>query len=162
MRASNLSSVLEVTRAAGLGSQLELDLGIHYVPQLVRDHGLRDAHIYPLVSPYKGQSFRVHARDAWNYPSLELRAANSWPSVTLDCDEPSAVVNCLYWNHHGGDGPALPRPNVVVERRANSHCHASWFLKRPVHRGESARPGPLRKLARINEFYREVRTAERN
>ena len=87
----------------------------------------------------QGQSFRVHARKAWGYPSLELRAGNSWPAVTLDCDVPSAVVDALYWNHHGGDGPALPRPNMVVERQSNGHCHASWFLSRPVHRGESAR-----------------------
>ena len=71
------------------------------------------------------------------------------------------MVDALYWNHHGGDGPALPRPSVVVERRANSHCHASWFLSRPVHRGESARAAPLRKLARIIEYYREVLKADR-
>ena len=140
--------------------QLELDLGIDYAPKIVRAHGLQDAHIYPLVALRKGQSFRVSARDGWNYPSLELRAANSWPAITLDCDIPSAVIAALYLNHHGGDGPALPRPNVVVERRANSHCHASWFLKRPVHRGESARPGPLRKLARVSEYYREVLRAD--
>ena len=161
MRESNLSTLLAVTRAAGLGQQLELDLGIDYAPKIVRDHGLRDAHTYPLVARRKGQSFRVHARQAWGYPSLELRAANSWPALTLDCDVPSAVVDALYWNHHGGDGPALPAPTVVVERRANSHCHASWFLKRPVHRGESARAAPLRKLARIGEYYREVLKADR-
>ena len=161
MRERNLSTLLQVARAAGLGHQLELDLGIDYAPKIVRDHGLRDAHTYPLVARRKGQSFRVHARQAWGYPSLELRAANSWPALTLDCDVPSAVVDALYFNHHGGDGPALPRPSVVVERRANSHCHASWFLKRPVHRGESARAAPLRKLARIGEFYREVLKADR-
>ena len=160
MRESNLSSLLAVTQAAGLGHQLELDLGINYAPAIVREHGLRDAHTYPLVSAKRGTSFRVHARQAWNYSSLELRAANSWPALTLDCDEPSAVVDALYWNHHGGDGPALPRPSVVVERRANSHCHASWFLARPVHRGESARAAPLRKLARIGEYYREVLKAD--
>ena len=160
MRESNLSSLLAVTQAAGLGHQLELDFGIDYAPKIVRDHGLRDAHIYPLVARRKGHSFRVHARQAWDYPSLELRAANSWPALTLDCDEPSAVVDALYWNHHGGEGPALPRPSVVVERRANSHCHASWFLARPVHRGESARAAPLRKLARIGEYYREVLKAD--
>ena len=142
-------------------TQGELDLGIDHAPKIVRAHGLRDAHTYPLVSAKRGTSFRVHARDGWSYPSLEIRAANSWPAITLDCDIPSAVIAALYWNHHGGHGPALPRPNVVVERRANSHCHASWFLKRPVHRGESARPGPLRKLARVTEYYREVLKADR-
>ena len=161
MRESNLSTLLQVARAAGLGQQLELDLGIDYAPAIVREHGLQDTHLWPLVARRKGESFRVHARQAWDYPSLELRAANSWPAVTLDCDVPSAVVDCLYSNHQSfGNGPALPRPSVVVERRANSHCHASWFLKRPVHRGESARPGPLRRLARITEFYRDALQAD--
>ena len=141
-------------------TQGELELGINFAPAIVREHGLRDAHLQPLVAWRKGQSFRVHARKAWGYPSLELRAGNSWPAVTLDCDVPSAVVDALYWNHHGGDGPALPRPNMVVERSSNSHCHASWFLSRPVHRGESARAAPLRKLARVSEFYRQTLEAD--
>ena len=49
-------------------------------------------------------------------------------AVTLDCDTPSAVVDALYLNHHGGGGPALPAPNMVVQRRSNSHSHISWFL----------------------------------
>ena len=121
------------------------------------------AHTYPLVARRKGQSFRVHARQAWGYPSLELRAANSWPALTLDCDVPSAVVDALYWNHHGGDGPALPRVpawSSSVEGQF-SLPRKSWFLKRPVHRGESARAAPLRKLARIGEYYREVLKADR-
>ena len=113
---ASLSSLRAVTQAAGLGGQLELPFGIDYAPKVVRDHGLQETHTYPLVSVNRGTSFRVHARQAWDYPSLELRAANSWPALTLDCDVPSAVVDCLYWNHHGGDGPALPRPSVVVER----------------------------------------------
>ena len=141
-------------------TQGELELGINFAPAIVREHGLRDAHLQPLVAWRKGQSFRVHASKAWGYPSLELRAGNSWPCLTLDCDLPSAVVDALYWNHHGGDGPALPRPNMLVERQSNGHCHASWFLSRPVHRGESARAAPVRKLARISEFYRQTLEAD--
>ena len=91
---ASLSSLRAVTQAAGLGGQLELPFGIDYAPKVVRDHGLQEAHTYPLVSLRRGSSFRVHARDAWTFPSLELRAANSWPALTLDCDEPSAVVDC--------------------------------------------------------------------
>ena len=141
-------------------TQGELDLGIDFAPAIVREHGLKDAHLQPLVAWRKGQSFRVHARKAWGYPSLELRAGNSWPLMGFDCDNPSAVIDALYWNHNGGNGPALPPPNMVVERRSNGHCHASWFLSRPVHRGEAARAAPLRKLARINEFFREVLQAD--
>ena len=35
-------------------TQLSLDLGIHYAPAIVRNHGLRDAHIQPLVAKRKG------------------------------------------------------------------------------------------------------------
>ena len=157
---STLSSVREVARQSAPATQLELPLGIDYAPAIVREHGLKDAHLWPQVARRKGESFRVHARNAWAYPSLELRAANSWPAVTLDCDVPSAVVDALYLNHHGGGGPALPAPNMVVQRRSNSHSHANWFLRSPVHRGESARAAPLRKLARITEFYRDALDAD--
>ena len=33
-----------------------------------------------------GGAFRVSAHEAWDYPSLELRAGNSWPALILDCD----------------------------------------------------------------------------
>ena len=136
--------------------QQELPLGIDYAPDIVRRHGLRDAHIQPLVARRKGESFRVHARDAWGYPSLELRAGNSWPAVTLDCDMPTVIESL----HSLRSKFPLPYPNMVVERRSNGHCHASWFLSRPVHRGEAARAAPLRKLARITEYYRHVLGAD--
>ena len=134
-------------------TQGALELGINYAPAIVREHGLRDAHLQPLVAWHKGQSFRVHARKAWGYPSLELRAGNSWPCLTLDCDLPT-VVDALHSSF------PLPVPNMVVERQSNGHCHASWFLSRPVHRGESARAAPLKKLARITEFYRQTLEAD--
>ena len=137
-------------------TQGELELGINFAPAIVREHGLRDAHLQPLVAWQKGQSFRVHASKAWGYPSLELRAGNSWPAVTLDCDLPT-VVDAL---HALKSNLALPVPNVVVERVSNGHCHASWFLSRPVHRGESARAAPMLKLARISEFYRQTLEAD--
>ena len=136
--------------------QLELPLGIDYAPAIVRQHGLRDTHIQPLVSRHKGESFRVHARDAWGYPSLELRAGNSWPLMGFDCDVPTVIESL----HSLRSKFPLPYPNMVVERTSNGHCHASWFLSRPVHRGEAARAAPLRKLARINEYYREVLDAD--
>ena len=137
-------------------TQLELELGINFAPAIVREHGLRDAHLQPLVAWRKGQSFRVHARKAWGYPSLELRAGNSWPCLTLDCDLPT-VVDAL---HSLKSSFPLPVPNMVVERQSNGHCHASWFLSRPVHRGESARAAPLRTLARITEYYRQTLEAD--
>ena len=62
--------------------------GIEFAPPKVRAHGYRDAHVWPLVARIKGESFRVHASRAWVFPSIELRAANSWPCLILDCDAP--------------------------------------------------------------------------
>ena len=153
MRESNLSTLLQVARAAGLGQQLELDLGIDFAPARVRSHGLRDAHTYPQVSPDRGKvqrSFRVHASQAWDYPRIEIRAANSWPALTFDCDGNASIeklIDCATF------GRNLPKPNVIVQRKASGNCHASWFLARPVHRGSGARLKPQRRFGRIAEFY---------
>ena len=135
--------------------------GIEFAPPKVRAHGYRDAHVWPLVARIKGESFRVHASRAWVFPSIELRAANSWPCLILDCDAPEAAVEALYTNHWtAGGGVALPRPNWTVQRRSNGHLHAVYCLGRSVHRGEGARAAPLRRYARISEFYRQALRAD--
>ena len=113
--------------------QQELPLGIHFAPAIVREHGLRDAHVQPLVSRTRGESFRVHARHAWGYPSLELRAGNSWPALTLDCDLPT-VVDAL---HSLKSEFPLPAPNMVVERVSNGHADPARLeiAGNPDHRG---------------------------
>ena len=103
-------------------SQLELELGINFAPAIVREHGLRDAHLQPLVAWRKGQSFRVHASKAWGYPSLELRAGNSWPAVTLDCDLPT-VVDAL---HAVKSQFPLPVPNMEPDQIADSGLRAIY------------------------------------
>ena len=157
---TGLSTLAEIAGGMGLRSPQPQQLALDFAPAQVRSHGLRDAHTHPQVARRKGESFRVPASQAWVFAYLELRAGNSWPLMGFDCDVPSAVVDALYWNHHGGDGPALPRPNMVVERRSNSHSHVSYFLAKPVHRGANAREAPLRLLARISEFYRHALGAD--
>ena len=159
-RSSGFSTLAEIAGGMGLRSPQPQQLALDFAPAQVRSHGLRDAHTHPQVARRKGESFRVPASQAWVFAYLELRAGNSWPLMGFDCDVPSAVVDALYWNHHGGDGPALPRPNMVVERRSNSHSHVSYFLAKPVHRGANAREAPLRLLARISEFYRQALGAD--
>ena len=159
-RSSGFSTLAEIAGGMGLRSPQPQQLALDFAPAQVRSHGLRDAHTHPQVARRKGESFRVPASQAWVFAYLELRAGNSWPLMGFDCDVPSAVVDALYWNHHGGDGPALPRPNMVVERRSNSHSHVSYFLAKPVHRGANAREAPLRLLARISEFYRHALGAD--
>ena len=161
--ADGFSSVAEVAEGMGLRMPQPQQLGLDFVPAQVRAHGLRDAHTYPLVAPDQGESFRVPASQAWGYPSLELRAGNNWPLMGFDCDVPEKVIDALYANHLGRprpDSPRLPRPNTIVQRRANSHSHVSYFLAKPVHRGADAREAPLRWFARISEFYRQALGAD--
>ena len=157
------SSVAEIAGGMGLRSPQPQQLALDFAPAQVRSHGLRDAHTYPQVARRKGASFRVPASQAWGYPSLELRAGNSWPLMGFDCDVPEKVLDALVSNHWGARSdscPALPEPNMIVQRRSNSHSHVSYFLAKPVHRGPTAREAPLRLFARISEFYRQALGAD--
>ena len=81
----------------------------------------------------------------------------------FDCDVPEKVLDALVSNHWGARSdacPALPEPNMIVQRRSNSHSHVSYFLAKPVHRGPTAREAPLRLFARISEFYRQALGAD--
>ena len=78
-RSSGFSSVAEIAGGMGLRSPQPQQLALDFAPAQVRSHGLRDAHTYPQVARSQGASFRVPASQAWGYPSLELRAGNSWP-----------------------------------------------------------------------------------
>ena len=51
-------------------------------------------------------------------------------------------------------------PNWTVTRKGSGGTHAVWNLERPVHRGESARKGPLAALARVSEFYADALRAD--
>ena len=157
------SSAVEIAGAMGLRSPQPQQLALDFAPAQVRSHGLRDAHTFPLVAPHKGTSFRVPASRAWGYPSLELRAGNSWPLMGFDCDVPETVLEALYANHLGPPrihSPRLPEPNMIVQRVSNSHSHVSFLLAKPVHRGPTAREAPLRLFARISEFYRQALGAD--
>ena len=77
-RSSGFSSVAEIAGGMGLRSPQPQQLALDFAPAQVRSHGLRDAHTYPQVARGQGASFRVPASQAWGYPSLELRAGNSF------------------------------------------------------------------------------------
>ena len=126
--------------------------GIEFAPDRVREHGLVEAHTWPLVSDGKVQgvvqaSFRVHASAAWSFPSLEFRSATAWPVVCLDCDGTGGYSRLM--------GAVQDRevlcPNWVVYRDTGG-AHGVWCLARPVLRGESARARPLRLLTRATEY----------
>ena len=132
----------------------QLRLPIDDAPQKVRDHGLRDAHSRPLVSPGKraggfGLSFRVEPWAAWLFPSLELRAANSYTCLILDLDG---------WGSYERAERAVRLTKVgalnwAVENRRTGGVHGVWTLANPVHRADMALAAPLKKYGRISEYY---------
>ena len=118
----------------------------------MREHGLVEAHTWPLVSDGKVQgvvqaSFRVHASVAWSFPSLELRSATAWPVVCLDCDGATGYARLM----GAVEDRDILCPNWVVYRDTGG-AHGVWCLARPVLRGESARARPLRLLTRATEY----------
>ena len=141
----------------------QIPLPIDAAPLKVRAHGYRDAHVRPLVSRGKGRdgefraSWRVAPADAWAFPSLELRAANSWSVLVFDCDQArgtEAVIEALVDRR-------APPPNWMVTRRPAGGTHVVYCLASPVHRGAEARARPLRLLGRVSEFLGEVLEADR-
>ena len=133
--------------------------GIDFAPKKVRKHGLKETHTYPQVSngkePTEGRftgSFRVPARHAWKFRSLEIRSATAWPALTLDIDDPGAYERLvgLCWEK------LLPWPNWTVERVGNGHIQPTWTISSPVLRGPRARKNPLLVLGRIAEYYRDT------
>ena len=129
--------------------QLALQFPLDAAPPKVRRHGLSDAHSRPLAGRRTKRGFsswRTSPALAWGKPYLELNAANSFPSIILDCDDQEAFTEA--WIRGG-----LPSPNWIVGSKTSGHLHAVWNLARPVHRYPEARPGPLRFYRRVAEFY---------
>ena len=124
-------------------------LPIEAAPQKVRDHGLGDAHSRPLVSPGKIEgsfavSFRVAPWAAWLFPSLELRAANSYTCLILDLDG---------WGSYERAERAVRRTKVgalnwAVENKRTGGVHGVWTLANPVHRADMALAAPLKRYGR--------------
>ena len=129
-------------------------LPIDAAPRKVRNHGLGDAHSRPLVSPGKiggefGVSFRVAPWAAWLFPSLELRAENSYPALILDFDGRGSFERVMeeVKGAHVGD------LNWGVENVLTGGVHGVWTLANPVHRAATALEAPLKLFARISEYY---------
>ena len=136
-------------------------LPIDAAPPKVRGHGLRDAHSRPLVSPGKrggifAVSFRVAPWAAWFFPSLELRAANSYTSLILDLDGRGSYERA----EEAVRGAKVGAPNWAVENRHTGGVHGIWTLANPVHRSDAALAAPLKRYARISEYYAAVLGAD--
>ena len=136
--------------------QLTLPFPIQAAPLIVRAHGLQDTHSFPLVARAKGESFRVSPLQAWHFLLLEIRAGNSYPLLTLDCDGPASVQ--AFWLTQLNS--ELPEPSWTVRNPATGNLQPSWCLASPVHRGETARAAPLHLFARACEFFRWICEAD--
>ena len=141
----------------------QLVLPIDLAPAKVRAHGLRDAHARPLVSRGKDRngrfpgSWRVDPAEAWAFAQLEIRAANSWPALILDCDGGDGTERLAGAMLDGRVGPA----NWTVTRSSSGGSHAVWCLERPVLRGAEARARPMQAFGRVAEYYAEATGADR-
>ena len=116
----------------------QFPLPLDCVPEVVRAHGLREAHSHPLVAirtpTDEIRSFRTTADDAWReinpYQMLEWpRTGTSYAALVLDCDSRESVERAYACAM--GAGP-LPTPNVTITRLASGNLHAGWMLQRPV------------------------------
>jgi len=140
--------------------------GIDYAPPKVRQHGLQEAPLRPLVSNGKREdgtfagSFVAPAPRAWeDFGSIELRTPNSYPALILDIDGRDRLMAYLEAVLAG----RLKRYNWLVARDGKegaSGGHAVYTLARPVLRGAQARAAPLRTLARASEYYGAVAGAD--
>ena len=76
----------------------QFSLPLDFVPDPVRDHGLRAAHVYPLVGRRIGPSKtfwsgRVPANRAWDFSHIVLDDAGAtWATMTFDCDNRQAMA----------------------------------------------------------------------
>ena len=133
-------------------------------PPKVRRYGYSDAASWPLVSKGKdstgkfASSFRVAPAEAWaGYPSIELRASNSWPCMIFDVDSRGYETGAERYLNARLD---LPPPSWTVTRESSGGVHVVYNLASPVHRGETARQRPLKAFARVSEYFAQVLDAD--
>ena len=136
--------------------QLPLSLAIEDAPPKVRQHGLQEAHAFPLVSHGKSRaSVRRPAPIAWHWEEIELRTPNSFPALILDVDKTPLEYPTVAL------GVEVRVPNWVVSNPETGHGHIVYTLRRPVLRGDRMRLAPFQKLARVAEYYGHAYSADR-
>ena len=142
-------------RSAMTLAAVQLDLPLDCAPDRVRAHGLRAAHVYPLVGRRIGPSKtfwsgRVPANRAWNFSHIVLDDAGAtWATMTFDCDNRQAMAAGL------GDLP--PYSWIVRTRRGG---HVSWALAVPVGKHQAARAAPEAYLSAVAEYYHHALGAD--
>ena len=124
-------------------------------PDPVRDHGLRAAHVYPLVGRRTGPgktfwSGRMPANRAWDFGYIVLDDAGAtWATMTFDCDNRQAMAAGL---------DDLPPYSWLVRTRRGGHV--SWALAVPVGKHQAARAAPEAYLSAVAEYYHHALGAD--
>lgn len=133
----------------------QLPLPLAAAPLPVRVHGLRAAHVAPLVGRRLGPgkafwSGRVPASHAWTYPYIVMDDAGAtWATITLDCDDRMAMAAGI---------TDLPPTNWLVRTRRGAHL--TWCLASPVAKHDAARRAPELLLAHVADYYGEAVSAD--
>ena len=133
----------------------QLALPLDCVPDPVFDHGLRAAHVYPLVGRRTGPgktfwSGRVPASQAWSFSYIVLSDAGAtWATMTFDCDNRQAMAAGL---------DDLPPYSWLVRTRRGGHV--SWALAVPVGKHQAARAAPEAYLSAVAEYYHHALGAD--
>ena len=130
-------------------------LPLECVPQIIRDHGLTDAHTRPLAGVRRRDDsircWRSSPLHAWRWPLVEwTRTGNSIPALAFDLDAPDALEEV-----RSPLAVDLPEPNLVIWRIASGHAAAVYTLRHRVFTGENARLTPMAALGRASEWLRE-------
>ena len=118
-------------------------------------HGLRAAHVAPLVGRRIGQgkqfwSGRVPASHAWAYPYIAMADAGAtWATITLDCDDRQAMGAGMF---------DLPPVNWMIRTQRGGHL--TWCLADPVAKHKAARAAPEQYLAAVSEYYAAAVSAD--
>lgn len=126
-----------------------------FAPPELSEHGYAGADSWPYCSMGRrapGAPFSDTARRpgalAWeDYAHVRYDPSSNSVGLLLDCDGGWSRVEAAI-----GDG-RIRRPSVAAIRRSNERAFCAWFLHTPVHRYPAARPGPLKTLARVSEYY---------
>ena len=130
------------------------------MPPLLIEHGLRDAHPFPLAKWHKSEvtrrgGRRVTTAQAFDYPLVEMQPANSRALIALDLDGKAKFqfAECCL------EG-LLPQGNDVVERIGSGNLHVLYYLKIPVHWGPLSSRKPQGIYSRIAEYFIHISGAD--
>lgn len=137
-------------------------LPFQYLPVVLQNYGIAEAHIRPLVGcrleDDSIRCWRTSPARAWSLPLVEwTRTGMSYVALAFDVDGQLGREH-LAAASMGSD--TIPTPNIAIFRKKSGNAHAVYTLRRPVLRGPKARPFPLAALGRCSEFLLNALAAD--